>query len=245
MDSLIPFFDPIRGVSMTALVIKILLSVFFGGLIGLERGQKHRAAGSRTYMIVCLGAALTMILSQYENELLATVWKDISEAVGIKTDVSRFGAQVINGIGFLGAGTIILTGRQEIKGLTTAAGLWASACMGLAIGSGFYECAVLGFILILVTTVLLDRVSSWIVSTARNMDLYIEFEKMEDLGQIISVFKDMNIQIFDVDIQREKHPNGSVAIVAVISSRLPRKETHSNVMSVISKFDFVTIVDEI
>ena len=117
--------------------------------------------------------------------------------------------------------------------------------MGLAIGSGFYECAVLGFILILVTTVLLDRVSSWIVSTARNMDLYIEFEKMEDLGQIISVFKDMNIQIFDVDIQREKHPNGSVAIGAVISSRLPRKETHSNVMSVISKFDFVTIVDEI
>ena len=230
---------------MTALVIKILLSVFFGGLIGLERGQKHRAAGSRTYMIVCLGAAMTMILSQYENELLITVWKDISEAVGIKTDVSRFGAQVINGIGFLGAGTIILTGRQEIKGLTTAAGLWASACMGLAIGSGFYECAVLGFILILVTTVLLDRVSSWIVSTARNMDLYIEFEKMEDLGQIIAVFKDMNIQIFDVDIQREKHPNGSVAIGAVISSRLPRKETHSNVMSVISKFDFVTIVDEI
>ena len=143
MDSLIPFFDPIRGVSMTALVIKILLSVFFGGLIGLERGQKHRAAGSRTYMIVCLGAAMTMILSQYENKLLITVWKDISEAVGIKTDVSRFGAQVINGIGFLGAGTIILTGRQEIKGLTTAAGLWASACMGLAIGSGFYECAVL------------------------------------------------------------------------------------------------------
>lgn len=245
MDSLIPFFDPIRGVTMPALVIKILLAVFFGGLIGLERGQKHRAAGSRTYMIVCLGAAMTMILSQYENELLITVWKDISEAVGIKTDVSRFGAQVINGIGFLGAGTIILTGRQEIKGLTTAAGLWASACMGLAIGSGFYECAVLGFILILVTTVLLDRVSSWIVSTARNMDLYIEFEKMEDLGQIIAVFKDMNIQIFDVDIQREKHPNGSVAIGAIISSRLPRKETHSNVMSVISKFDFVTIVDEI
>ena len=171
MDSLIPLFDPIRGVTIPALLIKILLSVFFGGLIGLERGHKHRAAGSRTYMIVCMGAALTMILSQYENQLLNTNWKDISDALGIKTDVSRFGAQVINGIGFLGAGTIILTGRQEIKGLTTAAGLWASACMGLAIGSGFYECAILGFIFILFTTVLLDRVSSWIVSTARNMDL--------------------------------------------------------------------------
>ncbi len=244
MDSLIPFFDPIRGVSMTALLVKILLSVFFGGLIGLERGHKHRAAGGRTYMIVCMGAALTMILSQYENQLLSANWKELSEAMGIKTDVSRFGAQVINGIGFLGAGTIILTGRQEIKGLTTAAGLWASACMGLAIGSGFYECAILGFLFILFTTVLLDRVSAWIVSTARNMDLYIEIEKMEDLGTIINAFKEMNIQLFDVDIQREKQSNG-VTIGVVISARLPKKETHSNVMSVISKFDFVTVVDEI
>ena len=244
MDSLIPFFDPIRGVTMPALVIKILLSVFFGGLIGLERGHKQRDAGTRTYMIVCMGAALTIILSQYESSLLNTNWKAISDAIGIKTDVSRFGAQVINGIGFLGAGTIILTGRQEIKGLTTAAGLWASACMGLAIGSGFYECAILGFILILFTTVLLDRVSSWIVSTARNMDLYIEFEKIEDLGRIVATFNEMNIQLFDVDIQREKQSNG-VTIGAVISARLPKKETHSNVIAVISKFDFVTVVEEI
>lgn len=244
MDSLITLFDPIRGVSLTALFIKIILSVFFGGLIGLERGHKHRAAGSRTYMIVCMGAALTMILSQYENQLLATNWKEISDFVGIKTDVSRFGAQVINGIGFLGAGTIIVTGRQEIKGLTTAAGLWASACMGLAIGSGFYECAILGFLLILFTTIVLDKVSSWIISNARNMDLYIEFEKMENLGEIINTFKSLDIQIFDVDIQREKQSNG-VTIGAVISSRLPKKETHSNVMSIISKLEFVTVVDEI
>lgn len=244
MDSLITLFDPIRGVSLTALFIKIILSVFFGGLIGLERGHKHRAAGSRTYMIVCMGAALTMILSQYENQLLATNWKEISDFVGIKTDVSRFGAQVINGIGFLGAGTIIVTGRQEIKGLTTAAGLWASACMGLAIGSGFYECAILGFLLILFTTIILDKVSSWIISNARNMDLYIEFEKMENLGEIINTFKSLDIQIFDVDIQREKQSNG-VTIGAVISSRLPKKETHSNVMSIISKLEFVTVVDEI
>ena len=113
MDSLLPFFDPIRGVSLPALFIKILLSVFFGGLIGLERGHKHRAAGSRTYMIVCMGAALTMILSQYEYQLLSTNWKELSDALGIKTDVSRFGAQVINGIGFLGAGTIILTAVRK------------------------------------------------------------------------------------------------------------------------------------
>lgn len=244
MDSLIHFFDPIRGVTMPALVVKILLSVFFGGLIGLERGHKHRAAGSRTYMIVCLGAALTMILSHYETYIMNNLWEEVAKMLDKQVDVSRYSAKVISGIGFLGAGTIIVTGRQEIKGLTTAAGLWASACMGLAIGSGYYECAILGFLLIIFTTVVLDRVSAWIVSTARNMDLYIEFEKMEDLGTIINTFKEMNIQIFDVDIQREKQSNG-VTIGAVISSRLPKKETHSNVMSRISKFDFVTVVDEI
>ena len=244
MDSLFHFFDPIRGVSWGGLIVKIILAVFFGGMIGLERGHKHRAAGSRTYMIVCLGAALTVILSQYESWLVTDVWHEVSELLGRKVDVSRYSAKVIGGIGFLGAGTIIVTGRQEVKGLTTAAGLWTSACMGLAIGSGFYECAILGFMLILFTTVILEKVSAWVVSKARNMDLYVEFEKMENLGEIISTIKGLNIQIFDVDIQREKQSNG-VTVGAVISSRLPTKETHSHVMAKLSKFDFVTVVDEI
>ena len=244
MDSLLDFFDPIRGVTLPALFIKMLLAVIFGGLIGLERGHKHRAAGSRTYMIVCLGATLTMILSFYESNIVTVNWHEISEALGRKVDVTRFAEKVISGIGFLGAGTIIVTGRQEIKGLTTAAGLWTSACMGLAIGSGYYECAILAFFLILFTTVVLEKVSAWVVSRARNMDLYVEFERMENLGEIINTIKSLEIQIFDVDIQREKQSNG-VTIGAVISSRLPKKETHSHVMSKISKFDFVTVVDEI
>ena len=244
MDSLLHFFDPIRGFSTVGLFVKLFLAVFLGGMIGLERGHKHRAAGSRTYMIVCLGATLTVLISQYDSWLVTEVWHDISEMLGRKVDVTRYAEKVIGGIGFLGAGTIIVTGRQEVKGLTTAAGLWTSACMGLAIGSGFYECAILGFVLILFTTVILEKVSAWVVSKARNMDLYVEFEKMENLGEIISTIKGMNIQIFDVDIQREKQSNG-VTVGAVISSRLPKKETHSNVMTKISKFDFVTVVDEI
>ena len=195
-------------------------------------------------MIVCLGAALTMILSHYETYIMRNLWEEIAKMLDKQVDVSRYSAKVISGIGFLGAGTIIVTGRQEIKGLTTAAGLWASACMGLAIGSGYYECAILGFLLILLTTIVFEKISSWVISNARNMDLYVEFEKIENLGEIINTFKEMNIQIFDVDIQREKQSNG-VTIGAVISSRLPKKETHSNVMSRISKFDFVTVVDEI
>lgn len=244
MESLLPFFDPIRGFSTAGLFVKLLLAVFLGGMIGLERGHKHRAAGSRTYMIVCLGAALSVIISQFDSWLVTEVWHEISEMLGRKVDVTRYAEKVIGGIGFLGAGTIIVTGRQEVKGLTTAAGLWTSACMGIAIGSGFYECAIFGFLLILFTTAILEKVSAWVVSKARNMDLYVEFEKMENLGEIITTIKSMNIQIFDVDVQREKQSNG-VTIGAVISSRLPKKETHSHVMSKISKFDFVTVVDEI
>lgn len=244
MESLLPFFDPIRGFSTAGLFVKLLLAVFLGGMIGLERGHKHRAAGSRTYMIVCLGAALSVIISQFDSWLVTEVWHEISETLGRKVDVTRYAEKVIGGIGFLGAGTIIVTGRQEVKGLTTAAGLWTSACMGIAIGSGFYECAILGFLLILFTTAILEKVSAWVVSKARNMDLYVEFEKMENLGEIITTIKNMNIQIFDVDVQREKQSNG-VTVGAVISSRLPKKETHSHVMSKISKFDFVTVVDEI
>lgn len=244
MNSLISAFDGIREIGLASLFIKIILAVLFGGLIGLERGQKHRAAGCRTYMIVCLGAAMTVMLAQYDAFQLATRMHEWVDAIGAKVDVTRFASKAVNGIGFLGAGTIIVTGRQEVKGLTTAAGLWASACMGIAIGAGFYECAILGFALILITTILFNKVGSWIVTHARNMDLYVEFAEMENLGEIISVIKSLDVQIFDVDIQREKSSNG-VTIGAVLSTRLPKGQTHSHVMSTISKFDFVTLVDEI
>lgn len=118
------------------------MALFFGGLIGMERGSRHKAAGFRTYMLVCLGAALTMLLGQYQSEMLDVYWIECANVTGMRTDVTRFSAQVINGIGFLGAGTIIVTGHQAVKGLTTAAALWASACMGLVIGAGYYECVV-------------------------------------------------------------------------------------------------------
>ena len=147
--------DYLRQMNMVTVMVRLTMAMLFGGLIGLERERKRRPAGFRTYMLVCLGAALTMLLSQYESYMVTHDWAELAAEIGIRTDVSRFGAQVINGIGFLGAGTIIVTGRQEVKGLTTAAGLWASACMGLAIGAGFYECVILGFLLIFLSIRLL------------------------------------------------------------------------------------------
>ena len=122
---MIDAFDYLREFNIAAVTLRLVLAMLFGGMLGLERARKRRAAGFRTYMIVCIGATLAILLSQYEAAMLAGPWKDVADYVGIHSDVSRFGAQVINGIGFLGTGTIIVTGRQEVKGLTTAAGLWA------------------------------------------------------------------------------------------------------------------------
>ena len=128
--------DFLREMTFLSVALRLMMAMFCGGLIGLNRERMRRPkglAGFRTYMMVSVGAALTMLLSQYEYTMVTTQWATIAGKVGITTDVSRFGAQVINGIGFLGAGTILVTKDNQVKGLTTAAGLWASACLGLSI----------------------------------------------------------------------------------------------------------------
>lgn len=198
----------------------------------MERIRKRRPAGFRTHTLVCIGAALTMIISQY-------LW-----SIGQTTDLSRLGAQVINGIGFLGAGTIIVTGRQQVKGLTTAAGLWASACMGLAIGAGFYFGAIVGCVLIILTSTLLSYFESKIMSTARNMNIYIEFLSTNDIGAIIETLKKMDVRIFDVEITKIRSSDG-LPPSAIFSVRLPKKSKHADVMAAIASVGGVQSVEEL
>lgn len=117
------------ALSNAEIVLRISLSLAMGGVLGMERGFKNRPAGTRTYMLVCLGACVVMMTGQLVYETYQT------------GDPARIGAQVVSGIGFLGAGSIVVTRHHQIKGLTTAAGLWASACVGLALGMGFYTVA--------------------------------------------------------------------------------------------------------
>ena len=218
--------------------------MLFGGVIGLERGRKRRAAGFRTYMLVCLGAALTMLLGQYQSLMLDTLWYDAAMNTGMRTDISRFSAQVINGIGFLGAGTIIVTGRQEVKGLTTAAGLWASACMGLAIGAGFYECILLGMGLILVCVRLLPAIEALMVENARNMNLYIEFDSLDHVGAILACLKAQEADIYDVEIDRGRKDRAQNPS-AVFALRLRTRHAHSRVVAAIARLECIRMIDEI
>lgn len=238
---MLSLLNPLREFTTLSVLLRLFLAMFFGGLIGLERGRKRRPAGFRTYMLVCLGAALTMLLGQYQSEMLATVWSGYGYAS--RADMTRYSAQVINGIGFLGAGTIIVTGHQEVKGLTTAAGLWASACMGLAIGAGFYECVLLGFVLIFLCVRLLPAIEAAIVKRGRNMNLYIEFQSMDDVGAIIGCIKSMGVHIHEVDIDRGRPDMGQLPS-AVFSVRLEQRQPHANVLSAISELESVRTIDE-
>lgn len=175
-------------VTITSGIIRILLAAICGALIGTERGRKHRPAGLRTHMLVCVAAALVMVT----NEQLIHVYGS--------GDSTRMGAQVISGIGFLGAGTIITDRQSRIRGLTTAAGLWASACVGLAIGSGYYLGGILTCMLILIIFTKFIGIEKHFVKRSRTMEIRVSFENAKSLNQFISELtsSDCNVVSFEV-----------------------------------------------
>lgn len=228
--------------SLGEVIIRLLIATFCGGIVGIERGKKNRPAGFRTYILVCVGASLTMILGEY----LACMYSLWSEQVTtlINSDISRIGAQVINGIGFLGAGTIIITGNQQVKGMTTAAGLWASACMGLAIGAGFYAGALTACILIILTTAIFSKLEAFILSHSRNINLYVEFERTDDLTKITERLRAKSVRIYDVEFVKAKQADNKYPS-AIFALQLPKKTSHSSVVTEIATIEAVKKIEEL
>ncbi len=241
MGQSFPFF---RELNLWSMMLRIALAIVMGGVIGLERERKGRAAGFRTYMLVALGAAVTMILCQYLDQMLGTFMKDAYDLVKHRTDVVRLGTQVISGVGFLAAGTIIVTGKQEVTGLTTAAGLWASACMGLAVGAGFIECVLVSFLLIVLSISVLPAIETLILNRSRNMMLYVETENILQLSAIINYIKREDIRIFSLEINRDK-PNTFDGVSAVLDMRLPIHLYHAELVAALSTLNGVVSIDEI
>jgi putative Mg2+ transporter-C (MgtC) family protein len=226
------FLDYLRELNIVSVFVRLLLAMLLGGFVGMERGRKRRAAGFRTYMLVCIGAALTMMLGQYQAAAFES---------STASDISRYGAQVINGIGFLGAGTIILTGRREVKGLTTAAALWACACMGLAIGAGFYECVILGVILVFLCVRILPLLEIELRKRSRNLNLYMEFNAVQNVRQITNCLKQLGATVVDVEVEMEDQERSS----AVFYLRLRRKLSHAEVLSAVFRLECIRKIDEL
>jgi putative Mg2+ transporter-C (MgtC) family protein len=147
-----------------------------GGMIGIERGKQGRAAGMRTHILVCIGAALTVMIGFYGREELGF----------LNSDPLRIAAQVISGIGFLGVGTILIKGRFQITGLTTAACVWATAAIGLALGAGFYVGALIAFIAIFITVTALHKLEYKLGKSQRRFGMYVEISSDSHIRKIIT-----------------------------------------------------------
>ena len=170
MEAFINFLNVyIIDLSWVSIILRIILSVVVGGLIGSERGRSGSPAGLRTHILVCVGAAMTALISVYIAE------------IGSFDDIARIPAQVISGIGFLGAGMIIVKKNNVITGLTTAAGMWATATIGIAIGYGFYLGALVATGACLFTASVLTRLER---KSRKSMHIYAEIGKAKEAGRI-------------------------------------------------------------
>lgn len=219
-------------INVLSISVRLGMALLFGGLIGLERVRKKRPAGFRTYMLVCMGAALTMITNQY-----------VFERWGV-SDPVRMGAQVINGIGFLGAGTILVTGRNQVKGLTTAASLWASACMGLAIGIGFYSGAIIGYIYIFIAMTALHKVSSHVTAKSKVINVYVEFLTMSHVSDFFDFAKSKQLQIAEIDIMKPKLKTDT-QVITLLTIKADRKMDHVEFLHLLSQAEGVRHIEEI
>ena len=226
------FSSDLSSLNDTSILLRLLMAILCGGIIGFERGRAGRPAGLRTHILVCLGSTLAILTNQY-----------VYETFGV-SDPTRLGAQVISGIGFLGAGTIIVTGRHQVKGLTTAAGLWATACMGLAIGIGFYKAAIMGCILIVFSTVVLHRLDNYMLSKSKVLDVYIEFDKSASITNVLDNMKQHDYTIDSIEMVKPSYGSEAIA-AAIMTLRLRQKKVRIDVISRISAIDGVKFVEEI
>ena len=217
-----------------SIFLRLLLATLCGGLIGMERGKKRRAAGFRTHILVCLGSSVTMITNQY----LFTV---VSNGAG---DPGRLGAQVISGIGFLGAGTILVTKNNQVRGLTTAAGLWAAAALGLAVGCGFYSGAIMSFLAILISIKVLHAVDSMIYRKSPVVSLYAELDNIKSVSHLLSYAREHGMALGDLEITKQKQMNGGgVCIRGTI--RMEQKKPHDMIVQEFGQLPGVSYVEEL
>ena len=220
----------VREVTCIAIAVRIAVAVVLGGIIGLERGLKNRPAGLRTYMLVCVGACLIMVTNQYVYQVFDT------------GDPVRMGAQVVSGIGFLGAGTIVVTKRNQIKGLTTAAGLWAAAAVGLSVGIGLYEAAVIGGAVIFIVLSLIHSWDNKMRQNSKMVEVYVELTCEINLGDFLRRIREMDLEVESIQNEKESvDEDGKRSYIIILRSR--RKRNHEILFQNIRDIEGVDYVE--
>ncbi len=219
--------------NLLSIVVRLLLAIIMGGIIGFERASKRQAAGLRTFALVCLGSALAVIVNLY-------LW----EITGKTADASRIPSGVVSGVGFWGVGTIVVTNRNHVKGLTTAAGLWTTAALGLALGAGMIITSTLAFVLLIVTISLLQVISRRQEKYNRIIGIYLEVDKDRGMNQLASYIQKNNYEIISMEKKREKILKG-YDLAVLMELNLKNKYDHSQVLTEIGSIDGVNYIEEV
>ncbi len=210
-------------------LIRILVSALFGLALGFERMRKRRGASIRTYMLVCTGSCCCMVVGLF-------CFKNYSAV-----DPTRIASQVVSGVGFLGAGTIILSGYNQIRGLTTAAGLWLAACMGLAIGCGYYLCAIIVLVISVLNLLLFSRIQSFFTKRSKTIEIFIVLDNADSVTDLLRYLSTLPINVGNLEIGTSFGKSITLNLYARILDNSPRNE----VVEKIKNFDGIAFFEEI
>ena len=214
----------------TEFILRLFIAVLLGSVIGLEREYRAKEAGIRTHFLVALGSALFMILSQYGFNAV------LSKLDQASFDPSRIASQVVTGIGFIGAGTIILQ-KHIIRGLTTAAGLWATAAIGMTCGSGLYLLATVSTIMVLIC---LEAFNIGIQKLGyRSLNISFTASTGEDIVQTLDEMRQKGIEIDSYSMQKQQDSAG-ITYHASMEIKARRNIYHSQILSLMKEFSGVT-----
>lgn len=215
--------------SIGSIFLRMGLAAIIGAAIGIDRVKKKRPAGIKTHALLCMGSALVMLTGEY----LVSIY-------GFQTDVARLAAQVVSGVGFLGAGTIMVTGRSQVKGLTTAAGLWFSATLGLAIGAGFYTGAFISTFFMYLVIRVFSIYDLYLQKRSFVMDLYLEYTNQTSIGNIFKVLKANQCQINEMEKLDDSGDRHSL----ILSIRIPKHWEHNQVVGLFETHVGITHIEE-
>ena len=231
---MLSIFDFARDMTFLAVAVRMLSAVICGGLIGMEREFKRRPAGFRTHILISLGASITILTNLY-----------LYQVMHLYTDISRLGAQVIAGIGFIGAGTILITKRRRVKGLTTAAGLWTAAIIGLVCGAGYLECAFFATAMVLLAELLLVRMEYGLKARGEDARFYVEYRRAEAIESILDLLRERGFSVEDLEITRGSVEDGQQRFCAILQVQASRKKLDDEFVLNVQSLEDVIQVEEI
>ena len=232
----------VNKLTVEVVSLRLLLAVVFGGIVGYTREKDNKPAGFRTHILVCFGAAvISMVQDQLRLNILELASINLKLSGVIKTDLGRLGAQVVSGIGFLGAGSIMKEKGETVGGMTTAAGIWATGCAGLGIGWGFYNLAIPAIVFMLVIIVIFKKFEPKIVKKTKLLKFEVKFLEDKSYAKgLLATYEVFNQKLIKITQIDKNQPENT----AIFTVNMDEKIDISDIIVSLSAIKAVEVVKE-